>query len=121
MVSVYLSVALAWRAYPVESRQALKTGHEAHTVGERQLLIREACRVERMEDRMQGTAQQRLLERIKQRMKAIVESEEYSPKEKRIRAMSQLEYVLETVLESLPDEQQGIVQEVLKLYQQVWV
>lgn len=48
----------------------------------------------------------------------IVESVEYSAQEKRTRAASQLEHLLETVMESLPQEHQRLVQEILKLYEQ---
>ena len=57
---------------------------------------------------------------MQQRMIEIVEHSEYSLKEKRIRAMAQLERVLEVVVASLPQEQREPVQAMLILYQQLW-
>ena len=69
---------------------------------------------------MPKTPQQQKLEWIRSRMAVIVESATYSSHEKRIRAISQIEILLETVMESLPPEQQRLIQEVLKLYEQAW-
>ncbi len=55
-----------------------------------------------------------------QRMREIVESTAYSPREKRIRVMAQLERVLEVVVKDLPQEQRQPVQEMLRLYAGLW-
>ena len=57
---------------------------------------------------------------MRQRMTEIVEHSEYSLKEKLIRAMAQLERVLEVVVASLPQEQRELVQAMLTLYDQLW-
>ncbi len=55
-----------------------------------------------------------------QRMREMVESSDSSIREKRIRAMAQLERVLEVVAESLPQEQRELVQEMLSLSDWLW-
>ena len=57
---------------------------------------------------------------MQQRMKEIVEHSEYSLREKRIRAMAQLERVLEVVVVSLPQEQREPVQAMLTLSDRLW-
>ena len=57
---------------------------------------------------------------MRQRFQEIIDNSAYSRREKRIRAMSQLERVLEVVVESLPQEQRQPVEEMLKLYDALW-
>lgn len=58
---------------------------------------------------------------MQHRMTEIVERADYSLREKRIRAMAQLERVLEVVVTSLPQEQREPVQAMLTLYEQLWL
>ena len=53
-------------------------------------------------------------------MHEIVKSREYTSQEKRFRAIAQLERLLETVVEFLPQEHQVLVHDVLSLYERVW-
>ena len=62
----------------------------------------------------------KLLASMRQRMTDLVERSDYSLREKRIRAMAQLERVLEVVVKDLPQERREVVQEMLSLYDKLW-
>jgi len=69
---------------------------------------------------MMGIPPDTLLVSMLQRMREIVESAAYSPREKRIRVMAQLERVLEIVVKDLPPERRELVQEMLSLSDRLW-